>query len=77
MDEINIGKLIQAKLKEDGRSVSWLAKKLNCDRTNVYKIFNKSNIDVLLLLNICKIINYNFFSYLSEILQEFYEQKNK
>ena len=73
-DEIHIGKLIHEKLKEDGHTVSWFARKMNCDRTNVYKIFQKSYIDVLLLLRISVILNYNFFSVYSEYFYQ--EQKN-
>ena len=36
---IFIGTLIQKELKNQERTVSWLARKLDCDRTNVYNIF--------------------------------------
>ena len=66
-DEIHIGSLIKNKLKEDGRSASWLAKKINCERTNVYKIFKKPSIDTSLLLKITLALKTNFFVYYSEI----------
>ena len=65
-DEINIGSLIKNKLKEDGRSVSWLAKKICCDRTNIYKIFKKSSINASLLQKIGKILGTDFFMYYSD-----------
>jgi hypothetical protein len=34
MKKIHIGKLIQAKMEAEGRSVTWLAKQLHCDRSN-------------------------------------------
>lgn len=36
---IHIGSLIEKKLREQGRTVTWFAAALHCDRTNVYKIF--------------------------------------
>ncbi|MDR1023666.1 MAG: XRE family transcriptional regulator [Prevotellaceae bacterium] len=67
---IHIGKLICSKLKEDGRTASWLAQKLNCDRTNVYKIFRKSSIDVALLLHISTVLDFDFFSCYSALMRE-------
>ncbi|WP_245208243.1 XRE family transcriptional regulator [Bacteroides faecium] len=60
---IHIGKLIEEELRRQERSVSWFAKKLYCDRTNVYSIFKRSSIDTELLLRISIILNRNFFSY--------------
>ena len=39
----------------------WLARKLNCNRTNIYKIFNRSTIDTELLLKISNVLQHNFF----------------
>lgn len=60
---IHIGKLIEAELHRQERTVTWFANKLYCDRTNVYKIFRKQSIDTELLLRISHILNYNFFHY--------------
>ena len=65
-DEIQIGKLIKDKLKEDGRSASWLAEKICCDRTNIYKIFKKSSINASLLQKISRILGVDFFTYYSD-----------
>jgi plasmid maintenance system antidote protein VapI len=69
-DEIHIGKIIHQKLKEEERTVSWLARKLHCDRSNVYKIFKKSNVDLHLLLKISNIFEYDFFKLLSEKIND-------
>ena len=53
-DEIYIGKMIRDKMKEERRSADWLAEKLSCNRSNVYKIYKKSNIDVILLYTISR-----------------------
>ena len=68
-DEIHIGKLIRNKLKEDGRSVSWLADKIHCKRDNIYKIFDRSSIDTVQLLRISFVLKMDFFAYLSEFYQ--------
>lgn len=53
--------MIQYQLKSSGRTVVWFAVKLCCSRVNVYKIFKKDNIDIVLLIRICKILEYDFF----------------
>lgn len=67
---INIGKLIEMELHRQERSASWFAKKLYCDRTNVYSIFKRHSIDTDLLMRICYILNCDFFRYYSGELQE-------
>lgn len=58
---IHVGDLIRLELQRQERSVSWLARKLCCDRSNVYKIFQKQSVDVALLSRLCSILNHNFF----------------
>lgn len=59
---IHIGKEIMMELRHQERSVTWLADKLHCDRTNVYDIFKRQGIDTRLLERISIILNRNFFS---------------
>lgn len=66
--KIHIGHLIRQQLKEQGRSVTWFAQRLNYDRSNAYKIFSKPHIDTDLLLTISKVLNYNFFCVYAEQL---------
>lgn len=61
MNQIFIGKSIERELRAQERSVVWLARKLNCNRTNIYKIFNRSTIDTELLLKISNVLQRNFF----------------
>lgn len=63
---LHIGKHIKRRLEELERSPAWLAKKINCDRTNIYKIFNRSSIDTELLARISKALEYDFFIDLSK-----------
>ena len=64
----HIGQLIRDELKQQGRTVTWLAKTINCDRTNIYNIFARESIDTNLLTRISKALNRNFFEILTEEL---------
>lgn len=65
----HIGQSIRVKLREQGRSVTWLARQIPCTRNHVYKIFQKSTIDTALLLRISCVMDYNFFD-------DFFQEKN-
>ena len=52
-------------MQKQGRTPSWLARKIYCDRTNIHKIYKKDSIDTQLLFNISKALNHNFFEDLS------------
>lgn len=58
---IHIGLEIKAELERQERSVSWFARKLCCERTNVYSIFKRKNIDTDMLTRISRILQRNFF----------------
>jgi plasmid maintenance system antidote protein VapI len=62
---IHIGSIIKEKFDELGLSVSWFAKELCCDRTNVYSIFKRESIDTSLLVKISIILDHDFFRYYS------------
>lgn len=61
MTTIFIGKLIQEELKAQQKSVVWFAQELGCNRTNIYKIFNRRSLDAELLLRISRVLGRNFF----------------
>lgn len=66
---IHIGISIKQELERQERTVSWFARKLCCERSNVYSIFKRSSIDTDMLLRISKILHYNFFKeYVDELL---------
>lgn len=66
--KIHMGNLIQAEMDRQGRRAEWLAGKLYCDRTNVYKLYKRSHLDTDLLLRISQILHYDFFSAYSKTL---------
>lgn len=43
-------------------TVTWFAQQLNCDRRNIYNIFNRQSIDTELLMRISKILQTNLFN---------------
>lgn len=61
-----IGILIKEELEHQERTVTWFANKLNCHRVNVYDIFKRENIDIVLLIQISKVLNKNFLRILSD-----------
>ena len=58
---IHIGKEIEAELRRQGHGVTWLARRLPCDRTNIYNIFKRESIDTILLQRIGAVLGRNFF----------------
>ncbi len=63
---IHIGSIIKEKFEEQELSVSWFARQLCCDRTNIYSIFKRESIDTALLVKISIILRYDFFKHYSE-----------
>ena len=59
-NDLKIGKRIHAELKQQGRSVSWLAKQLDVERTGLYYTFRQNSIDLALLLRISFHLQHNF-----------------
>ena len=66
MHRVHIGNLIKEELVKQERTVSWFARKLYCDRANVYNIFSRKSIDTDLLMRISRILNRDFFEFYSE-----------
>ena len=52
MTMVHIGNIIHQELAKQRRSVSWLAGELYTDRTNMYRILKKDNLDTDLLRRI-------------------------
>ncbi len=65
-----IGTLIKEELERQERTVSWFARHLSCDRSNIYRLFQKHSIDTDLLIRISFILNRDFFSEISENIKE-------
>ena len=63
MNTVNIGQEIKRVFDASEHTISWFAKKLRCDRSNVYNIFDRKSIDTELLYHISEILHYDFFVY--------------
>ena len=66
---MHIGKKIRTVVRSQGRSVSWLAAQIPCDRSNIYNIFKRDNIDVKLLMRLSVILGHNFLDDLSREME--------
>ncbi len=60
--------LIRREFERKERSVAWFARKLSCDRSNVYRLFQKHSVDTALLRRVSIILEHNFFEDLSASL---------
>lgn len=56
-----MGELIRKKMEERDMSKAEFAQAINRHRTSVYKIFNRSHIDMELLVTISKVLNFDFY----------------
>ncbi len=65
-----IGILIKEELEKQERSITWFARKLSCDRSNIYRLFQKESIDMNLLVRISILLGKDFFSDLSDYVKE-------
>ena len=65
-----IGILIKEELERQERSISWFARKLSYDRSNVYRLFQKESIDTNLLARISILLGRDFFADLSQFIKE-------
>lgn len=69
-EDVHIGKLIRQTLEKQGRSPSWLAEQINCNRDNIYKIYQRSNINTELLMHISIVLKVDFFEYYEEMYKK-------
>ena len=67
---VHIGKHIETEFYKQKRTVTWFAKELCCDRSNVYSIFRRESIDTALLLKISEVLHCNFFDYYTACLEK-------
>ena len=68
-EPLHIGKIIESVMRSQGRSPSWLAAQICCNRDNIYKIFRRQHIDTELLLDISVALDFNFFQYYVDALR--------
>ena len=68
MKDVHVGTMIQEELRNQGRTVNWLASQIYCEKSNIYKLFRRKSIDLEQLMRISDVLNHNF-------LRDCYEEK--
>ena len=67
-DMPGIGVLIKRRLKSRNQTAAWLAEQIPCDRSNIYNIFSRNDINSGLLQRISVVLEHDFFLDLSKSL---------
>ncbi len=63
---MHIGTRIKEIMEQKHRSVVWVARQIDCERTNVYNIFARQDINTSLLRQLSIILDHDFFKELSK-----------
>ena len=71
---VHIGNIISAELARQKRTKAWLAREINCERTNVYNILKNPDINTAMLMRISKALKCNLFAHYS---REFQKKRGK
>ena len=67
-DKQTIGELIEREVRKQQIPITKFADSICCQRNNVYDIFRRSKIDIVLLKRISEVLNRNFFKDLADDL---------
>ena len=73
--KIHIGALIKEQVGKGGYKVAWLADKMRCSESNIYRIFDKQYIDIELLTRFCIHLKTDFFACYSEYVRRQIREK--
>ena len=68
--KIDIGLEIRQKMSEQGTSISWLARKIDFDRANLYRQLHNHHINPELLMRISLALKTDFFIFYSNYFQQ-------
>lgn len=60
--------MIEAELRRQERTPAWLARRINCERTNIYYIFRQQSINTDMLMLISRALGVDFFRLYSDSL---------
>ena len=60
MKDVHVGVMIKKELKHQGRTVKWLAQQIYCEKSNIYKMFNRKSIDLGQLMLVSNVLQHNF-----------------
>lgn len=65
---VHIGQLIKSEMERQERTPVWLARKIHCQRPNIYYIYSQQSINTDLLILISKALKVDFFKIISETI---------
>ena len=71
VNDLHIGKRIYNELKDQGRTVTWLASQLCMERTSLYYTFRQNSIDMELLLRISAFLGHNFIQDIADVYKSY------
>ncbi len=74
--EYHVGSTIKKRLEEVGISKNEFARRINRTPQNVFSIFERESLDTSLLLDISKVLNFDFFRKFNFILLDPLHNKN-
>ncbi len=63
---IHIGQIIKQEMVRQERTPAWLARKINCERPNIYYIYSQPSINTDMLIAISRALRVDFFKMISK-----------
>ena len=73
--KVNIGLAVHQKMSEQGTTIAWLVRQVECDSGNLHKHLQKFYIYPELLEKISVALNFDFFIYHSNHVRQIIENK--
>lgn len=73
----SIGEIIEKEVRKQKIPIIRFAELISCQRNNVYDLFKRSKIDIILLKRISEVLNHNFFQDLANDLDLINEKDDK
>ena len=71
IDQLQIGRRVREELRDQGRTVGWLAKQLDMERTSLYYTFRQNSIDLGMLVRISFYLEHNFIQDIDNVYKSF------
>lgn len=71
---MHLGERIRTVIKQKHMSVVQVSRELSCERTNLYNVFERKDVNTELLQRLCVVLDYDFFK---ELSQETFGRKRK
>lgn len=73
-EPFHLGKMIKSELLRQGRSITWLARQIDCTRENLYQLFRSPWLHTYTLFKISKALDCDFFKLCSDYFNANHEK---